>query len=211
MYVSEYKNKENLLHIYEMVYIMRLLTWTFISYNIEKCDVKFQQHFNNLKYKDVFKSKTHLFNILKELRDNGWDQKYILESLAKSFVEKYPIQYIAINELFVNHLASKSADIFKITKKKRSSKNDQIDIDYIMDILMIVDMIYYQKLDGWSNMLVVSKKNKGKYSVICEEILYNDIQYIYDYLRCKGIKRASSSMIIGDSQFHAFKIEYEPE
>ena len=181
------------------------------SYNIEKCDVKFQQHFNNLKYKDVFKSQTHLFNILKELRDSGWDQKYILESLAKSFVEKYPIQYLDINELFVNHLVSKSSDIFKITKKKRPSKKDQIDIDYIMDILMIVDMIYYKRLDGWSNMLIVSKKNKGKYSVIRGEILNHDIQYIYDYLKCKDIERASSGMIIGDSQSHAFKIEYEPE
>ena len=182
-----------------------------VSYNIEKCDVKFQQYFNNLKYKDVFKSQTHLFNILKELRDSGWDQKYILGSLAKSFVEKYPIQYLDINELFVNHLVSKSSDIFKITKKKRPSKKDQIDIDYIMDILMIVDMIYYQRLDGWSNMLIVSKKNKGKYSVISGEILDNDIQYIYDYLTYKGIKRANSGMIIGDSQSHAFKIEYEPE
>lgn len=181
------------------------------SYNIEKCDVKFRQYFNNLKYKDVFKSKTHLFNILKELRDIGWDQKYILESLSKSFVEKYPIQYQDINELFVNHLVSKSSDIFKITKKKRPSKKDQIDIDYIMDILMIVDMIYYQRLDGWSNMLIVSKKNKGKYSVIRGEVLNHDIQYIYDYLKCKDIERASSGMIIGDSQSHAFKIEYEPE
>ena len=181
------------------------------SYNIEKCDVKFQQYFNNLKYKDVFKSKTHLFNILKELRDIGWDQKYILVSLAESFVEKYPIQYQDINELFVNHLVSKSSNIFKITKKKRPSKKDQIDIDYIMDILMIVDMIYYQKLDGWSNMLIVSKKNKGKYSVIRGEVLNHDIQYIYDYLKCKDIERASSGMIIGDSQSHAFKIEYEPK
>lgn len=181
------------------------------SYNIEKCDSVFQQRFNNEKFKDVFKSQTHLFNIMKNLRDSGWDQSYILESLAMSFVQKYPTQYNDINEDLSKVLIIKELDIFKTTKKKRPSKKDQIDIDLIMDILMIVDMIYYKRLDGWSNMIVVSKENKGKYSVIHGEVLDKDIQYIYDYIKNNGIKRASSGIIIGDSQSHAFKIEYEPE
>lgn len=181
------------------------------AYKIEKCDIKFNQYFNNTKFVDVFKSKTHLFNILKKLKEDGWHQSYILESLAKSFVEKYPVQYHDINDDLTNLLISKEFDIFKISTKKKPPRKDQIDVDYIMDILMVADMIYYKRLDEWSNMIVVSKEKRGRYSVVFGYILDEPIQYVYNYLKDKGIKRASSGMSIGDSQSHAFKIEYEPE
>ena len=181
------------------------------TYNIAKCDIEFNKYFNDTKFIEIFQSKTYLFNILKKLKEDGWHPSYILESLAKSFVEKYPIQYQDINNDLINTLISKESDIFKTPTKKKPSRKDQIDIDYIMDILMIVDMMYYKRIDCWSNMIVVSKENRGKYSVIFGYELDNSILYIYDYLKDKGIGRASSGMTIKDSQSHTFKIEYEPK
>ena len=193
------------------------------KYTISKCNEFIQPFLSPDEYSPYY-SASNLKKFLKNRVDlnSGMDPINPIHLFISGYLKKYPTDY-PINDIFEStkvFLDQHRNDIFQISTYKRNSgihkagdlKLDKIDVSYITYILLMIDLICYQKKCKWDYLVVFESSNGpnfGRYEIIPKDIINLDFCNLYDFLTAHNIRYSTTGNDEDDTRKQAIKIKLD--
>ena len=191
------------------------------KYTISKCNEYIQTFLTPDEYSPYY-SASNLKKFLKNRIDlnSGMDPILPIHLFINGYLKKYPTDYQTdgIFEAVKVFLDRYRNDIFQISTYKRNSgihkagdpKLDKIDVSYITYILLMIDLICYQKKCNWDYLVVFESSdgpNFGRYEIIPKDIINLDFCNLYDFLTAHNIRYSTTGNDEEDTRKQAIKIK----